>query len=320
MRLLVVDDDGIIRDLLKIALYRASYFDAAFAASGQSALDLIETSKTPFDCFLLDVNMPGIDGITLCRRIRAMPGHADTPIIMITRLDHRKYISDAFDAGASDYIVKPFDQAEIGIRVGLAQRRLDSQRAAERRDDPTAASADAADAARLSEAFALQDVPRCVDRDALDTALLRLPSFSRLRIGTLKIVNIDTILAEASEAGFRQMVTAVARILSDMLSEQDYQLSHLGRGTIAFVLKGASDVDCHDLAVRFNDWVADTMPFAGTEPVVVVATDGPSRYIPRRDRLACLQFATDLADDLGEQIAREAESMTRLPPVQLAVA
>ncbi len=303
MRILAVDDDSIIRDLLQISLSKAGYFESSFAESGAQALDMIDAAEQPFECLLLDVNMPEMDGIELCTRIRAMPDYADVPIIMITRLDHGKYISKAFDAGASDYIVKPFEPTEIGMRVGLAKRRLDSQLAAnavEASETPDAP--DGVLPCALSEAFALRKVPGAVRVEEMEKNLLALPSFSRFRICVLKIVNVEELFADQPLREFRQTVQTVAMILAELLWDEDMQMSYLGDGAIAFALRGPSDVDCQTLAVALNDWIADNMPEDEPAPVVAVASDGPARYIPKLDRMSCLAFARELAEDLAEEI------------------
>ncbi|SIS94610.1 Response regulator receiver domain-containing protein [Roseivivax lentus] len=308
MRILAVDDDPVVRDLLKISLSRAGYFDAVFAESGAAALAMMAATERPFDCFLLDVSMPKMDGIELCRRIRALPRYAETPVIMITRLDKSKYITKAFDAGATDYIVKPFEQAEIGIRVDLARRRMTSQAA----PAAPAGTAPAKDLpAALSDAFTLRKVPGAVSYEDMEKTLLGLPSFSRFRICVLKIVNIEELHAECPLPVFRQNVQTVAQILAELLWDEDMQMTYMGGGAIAFVLRGPSAVDCQALAVTLNDWLADAMSPDGIEPVVAVASDGPARYIPKLDRIACLTFARELADDLASEIILNAGMRAR---------
>ncbi|WP_172975641.1 PleD family two-component system response regulator [Roseivivax sp. THAF40] len=285
--------------MLRLALSRAGYFDTAFAESGEAALDLIAQADAPFDCFLLDVNMPNMDGIELCRHIRAHADYADVPIIMVTRLDHRAYVTQAFDAGASDYIVKPFEQAEIGLRVDLARRRSASQQPEVAR--PALVPVETA-ASSLSEPFMLRKVPGAVSVEALKNSLQALPSFSRFRICVLKVVNVEELHAEQSLPAFRQTIRQVALILAELLWDEDVQMAYLGDGAIAFAIRGPSDVDCQSLAVSLNDWIADNSPDAQIAPVVAIASDGPPRYIPKLDRMSCLSFARELAEELAEQI------------------
>jgi DNA-binding response OmpR family regulator len=85
------------------------------AADAYSALDLLETS-TP-DLFILDVMMPGMDGIELCKRIRARPETSTTPILMLSAKNDAKTIKNGLEAGANDYMVKPPVHQDLVGRV-----------------------------------------------------------------------------------------------------------------------------------------------------------------------------------------------------------
>ncbi|MEP2427951.1 MAG: response regulator, partial [Tateyamaria sp.] len=81
MRILAVDDDPFIRELLPVVFREADYPYLTLADSGAAALDLLNSTKEHFDCLLLDIEMPEMDGITLCRRVRSMEAYQDTPIL-----------------------------------------------------------------------------------------------------------------------------------------------------------------------------------------------------------------------------------------------
>ena len=101
---LVVDDDRTLCTLASDALGAAG-FSVQTAVDGEAALKLLETFRP--DLILLDVLLPGVDGITLCRQLRAAPETRDTPICMMTGLDDRASIQQAFEAGATDFVIKP---------------------------------------------------------------------------------------------------------------------------------------------------------------------------------------------------------------------
>ncbi len=121
MRILAVDDDPIIQDLLRDSLAAQGQTDLTLASSAEEAVALLEAAKRPFETFLLDIHLPGSDGIDLCRQIRAQDRHRMTPIFMITASREPDMMHRAFDAGATDYVSKPFDSLELGTRVKLAQ-------------------------------------------------------------------------------------------------------------------------------------------------------------------------------------------------------
>jgi DNA-binding response OmpR family regulator len=101
---LVVDDERTLCTLASDALGAAG-FSVQTAADGEAALKLLETFRP--DLILLDVLLPGVDGIALCRQLRAAPETRDTPICMMTGLDDRASIQRAFEAGATDFVIKP---------------------------------------------------------------------------------------------------------------------------------------------------------------------------------------------------------------------
>ncbi len=117
-KVLVVEDDQPIRASIRRALAYEGY-SVIEAQDGESALD--STRLNPPDLILLDLNLPGIDGVEVCRRIRAA---GDTmPILMITARDSVSDRIVGLDSGADDYLVKPFDLAELTARVRAALRR-----------------------------------------------------------------------------------------------------------------------------------------------------------------------------------------------------
>lgn len=121
MRILGVDDDLVARSMLFEALKLSGYSEVVLASSGQDGLRKIQLAESPFDCFLLDIQMDGIDGIQLCEQIRKMREYFETPIIMVTGLSEKPYMELAFKVGATDYITKPYDMMELGTRVKVAE-------------------------------------------------------------------------------------------------------------------------------------------------------------------------------------------------------
>jgi len=116
---LVVDDDGPSREVARAALERGG-FAVDDAADGAAALAAVARRRP--DVVLLDVVMPGMDGFTACREIRAAPGGQTMPVLMVTALDDHDAISRAFDAGATDFVTKPVHWGTLLQRVRYMMR------------------------------------------------------------------------------------------------------------------------------------------------------------------------------------------------------
>jgi two-component system KDP operon response regulator KdpE len=116
-RVLIVDDDPQIRRVMRTTLVAQGY-EAEDARSGEEALDKFRQNK--FDLILLDMNMGAMDGIETCREIRSA---SDVSIVMLTVRDAEKDKIAALDAGADDYVTKPFSAPELLARVRAALRR-----------------------------------------------------------------------------------------------------------------------------------------------------------------------------------------------------
>jgi two-component system response regulator MprA len=120
MRILVVDDEPAVRTALSRALALERY-EVELAADGAEALDRL--AAAPPDAIVLDVAMPGIDGLEVCRRLRRAGDR--TPVLMLTARDAIDDRVEGLDAGADDYLVKPFALRELQARLRALLRRTD---------------------------------------------------------------------------------------------------------------------------------------------------------------------------------------------------
>ena len=107
--IMLVDDSTTVRNIVKSSL--VGEFETLEAENGQVALDLVKTSS--IDLFLLDVNMPVMDGITLVKELRKTAKHAKTPIIMLTTESRDNKKSEGKEAGANGWIIKPVDPEKL---------------------------------------------------------------------------------------------------------------------------------------------------------------------------------------------------------------
>ena len=123
-RILVVDDDSAVRESLRRAL-RLEEYDVELAADGVEALELIQEGASEPDAVILDVSMPRLDGLGVCRRLRR-DGNP-IPILMLTARDEVSDRVAGLDAGADDYVVKPFALEELLARLRALLRRVLSE-------------------------------------------------------------------------------------------------------------------------------------------------------------------------------------------------
>jgi len=120
MKVLVVDDEPSVRSALQRAL-ALEHYEVQLAEDGQQALDTL--AEGVVDAIVLDVMMPRVDGLEVCRRLRAAGDR--TPVLMLTARDAIDDRVDGLDAGADDYLVKPFALRELNARLRALLRRVE---------------------------------------------------------------------------------------------------------------------------------------------------------------------------------------------------
>jgi DNA-binding response OmpR family regulator len=128
-RVLVVDDDLTVREVV-VSYLRAHEHDVVEAADGETALRTMR--DLPADLVVLDLMLPGIDGLELCRRLRQS---SDVPVIMLTALGSEVDRVVGLELGADDYVSKPFSPRELALRVDSVLRRTGGPAAPQRRVD-----------------------------------------------------------------------------------------------------------------------------------------------------------------------------------------
>jgi phosphoserine phosphatase RsbU/P len=125
MRALIADDDKTTALLVRRALERCG-LAVTVAHDGQAAWDILSGADPP-EIALLDWMMPAIDGLELCRRIRSGPHRANLYLLLVTSREARADVVSGLDAGADDYVVKPFDVDELSARVRVGMRVVSLQ-------------------------------------------------------------------------------------------------------------------------------------------------------------------------------------------------
>jgi len=122
-RIVVIEDDRDIADAMSYALDRAG-FSVRVARTGEEGLDAVRKGA---DLVLLDLNLPGMDGLEVCRMLRRQPGSTHTPILIVSARGEEVDRVLGLEMGADDYLVKPFSMKELVARCRVGLRRLESQ-------------------------------------------------------------------------------------------------------------------------------------------------------------------------------------------------
>ena len=120
--ILIVDDEDMIRSLLRLTLVRAGY-EVTEAETGEEAISIVREQKP--DLVLLDVMMPGIDGFAVCEQIRQDPAVGDIPIIMLSARKDPRSRQESRRVGATDYLTKPWVTDELLWHVNEALKSTD---------------------------------------------------------------------------------------------------------------------------------------------------------------------------------------------------
>jgi len=247
MKILAVDDDDLALELLSSALRGAGYSDVTTATSGNEALDIVATTEKPFDAFLLDIRMPGIDGIELCEMLREMPRYASVPIVMITAMQERHFIDRAFAAGAMDYINKPFDPIELGVRIGIAERLSSQAHQVEESATEVALLKSRTGFGaefKAEEPITIGDVARVISMTAMENYLLRLTYWMAIKSKSVvfSISGFRAIHAQCDPAEMYDILSDAAGAITDGLKYTNHLVTYVGDGQFVAVVNGPGSV------------------------------------------------------------------------------
>jgi len=200
LRILAVDDDPLILDLIKVIAQSAGIYNFVTAPSGEAALAMLADPRITFHYFLFDIKMVGMDGIELCQRVREIPRYRVTPITMLTGVRDVAHMSQAFRAGANDYVTKPFDVAELEVNLHLALKsyklRVDANSSTKGRGINGSTQISGIKFKRIGGIWHDRRNP-LVDEIVLSTYLTRLPqkALEDIRVFAVSIGRLDTVPA-----------------------------------------------------------------------------------------------------------------------------
>lgn len=236
MKILVIDDDSEILELVSQYLALAAHHEVQSALSARAALDLVNNADQPFDCFLVDIQMRGVDGISLVELLRETAQYRSTPILMLTAMQDKRYIDRAFAAGASDYVMKPFDFNDLDQRlknaVGAA-RKADDQEAAPCQMTGPSQDGSGETQLALAEPIALAEVKSAISYSKFQNYLKQVqikPQQELLAIA-VKIGSAQQVHAKLSAAAFQSVIRDVALAVEEILLAKGGFLTYAGDGT-----------------------------------------------------------------------------------------
>lgn len=305
MKILAVDDDDIILEILSEAVQAIGGHEIELAGSALEALDVIKAAETPFDCFLLDIQMPQMTGIELCEEIRANSEYLDTPILMITAMSDKGYVDRAFGAGATDYVTKPFDVLELNTRISIAERMMFQMH-------PPAPSSSSLDsivdqlvgekAYVLTEAIPLMDVGGALNLHSFENYLKQLKrgQYYSSAIFAIGVRNVDAIHALSSGREFGDHITDVAEAISECVRSIPGFFTYVGSGLFCCVIEGKHNAVIADLLYALENATAHLdLVYRNGNPVDVGYTVGdpvtPSIFV-RADITEILQKSIQRLD------------------------
>ncbi|QFT91840.1 Transcriptional regulatory protein SrrA [Roseovarius sp. THAF9] len=257
MKIMVVDDEDIIIALLAEHLKEMGFNDVTTASSGEEALEVIAARDDPFDCFLLDIKMGGMDGIELCSRIREMAEYRIAPIIMITSAAAKQHMHEAFDAGATDYMMKPIEQIDLRVRIQIAMLLVETLKSeAESRSALTAALRTSPEARQFDPSMRItySGVPNMRDYFQLENRLLRLSEGTyAMTLLSIEIDGIEKLGARLGQGDFLDIVEAVAKIIGKTLPASGASLSYVGFGKFVCLILVRNHIVPNLLQARIRD-------------------------------------------------------------------
>jgi CheY-like chemotaxis protein/GGDEF domain-containing protein len=259
MKILAVDDDPDFMGVFKAVLGGLGYTDLTTASSGQEALELMTKSVSGFDCFILDVQMPEMDGIELCRQIRSFDSYKDAPILMNTAVADRDYIDAAFAAGATDYLTKPVDEVEVKARLGVIEKLVSERLRSEIAISHPGTDVFNAPSYGFLDGIPLKRVEGAMDLFSMGNYLKTLGLFRALTISAIGIRVLNARSIHDLEGGhvFGEVMIDVATCISDCLKPSNRMIAYAGGGIFVCLMPRSEVGEPERLADRLREYVLE---------------------------------------------------------------
>lgn len=234
MKILAVDDDPIILELLSRFLTSVGSHALTTAQSADEAIGILADSQADdFDCFMLDIQMPGMDGMELANHIRQMVHYAVTPIIMLTAMSEKRYIDGAFAAGATDYVTKPFELTELKARMNMVEQLVNTRKAATGKSVSMLSPTDKDATIDLHEPITLHDIDNVIACTAMENYVAQLSRNSLFgsTVFAFTLRKPESYCDSLTAAEFKFLIEDVAEVISETLCDHQFLMTYAGSGT-----------------------------------------------------------------------------------------
>lgn len=260
MRFLAVDDDPAFLEIIRDFMEGDARHELQTAASATEALDMVQASPQSFDAFLLDIQMPGMDGVELCSALRKMKPFRRTPIIMVTAAADRDFIDDAFAAGATDYMSKPLDPLEWKARIRMVEElHEERQRTVALAQQARSANRDYQEPIEFETRVSLYGQDNVIEYLALENYLLTLDGrglFAHAATG-FHVENALQIYKKATPSAFVETMADVAAAIFDGLKAHNLMFAYAGAGDFVAVTPRQAAIDNEALEAAINSSLAE---------------------------------------------------------------
>ena len=318
-RVLVVDDEPSILELLKAALTALGGHDVETAGSGQEALLMLARSRAQFDLVLLDIQMPEMNGVEACKQIRALPSYRDVPVIMLTAMSQMDYVEKAFLAGATDYVTKPFNFDDLRNRIANAFRAAESRRIAQSQSGELAPLVGRGRTERVKYDAKLDfsQYARVLETERFDNYVRqmvgsRAPYTSAFAV---KVSNGYYLHRALSSEDFAEAMREVAALLATATEKMGSLISYRGQGIFLCVEYGNRLSDPEEIE-RFINAEVSGLAGKNIRPKIVVS---PHAELKQNDKASARHLMNDAIskvearDMQAEAKPRVGESAAGLP-------
>jgi CheY-like chemotaxis protein len=250
LRILAVDDDPFILGLIPIIAGNAGFADITVASSAEAALDLIVARKAPFDCLVLDIRMPEMDGIDLCARVREIPAYKDAPIIMLTAMKDMDHLERAFKAGANDFATKPFEITEFENRLSALAQHCKVLRS-NRSDDLAGTAKQEAEVIKpeLFDDMAIGSLTNLISHRSIRNYLQQLSVFSATdaRVRAVKLDQFDLVSRQTKAIKCFSFLSEAAESIGEVFASSKFAMAYSGNGVFILVSNQEEDLEAVDL-------------------------------------------------------------------------